>query len=305
MINQIDFVIPLHRYHYLLRTVLEAIDLFYSPRTIYIITPKKNIEKIDLFSKEWLKKNVIIIEEEHFFEKKYNLNYNDIYEIFNKTKDERAREFGWWYQQLIKLASVTQISKLSDPYVVWDSDLIPFIKWNIYPDEKSKYYKFAILQENPRSEWNNTEYDKSIYNLTGLHIDKPDIGTFVAHHFVFHHNILHHLINHIEKMNNECWIKSIINLSNNYFRFSEYHMIASFTNKYYPSFLHYHCYNDYGKYGERIREPKDFLIEMENFLQQNENLDLSNVNNISYVNFSKFVLDKYKTFPSYLQIEHI
>ena len=39
--EKIDFFIPLHRYHFMVRTVVEAIYKFYSPRTIYIITPSR------------------------------------------------------------------------------------------------------------------------------------------------------------------------------------------------------------------------------------------------------------------------
>ena len=301
MINKIDFVIPLHRYHYLVRTVLEVIEKFYFPKIIYIITPKKYVEIINTLSKNWYIKQIIVLEEETFFEKNYNLNYTNINEIFNQNKDERSREFGWWYQQLIKLGAFKQIPNLSDPYVVWDSDLIPLKKWDIYPNKESHYYKFAILQEKSRSIWNNTQYNESLYDLIGLHIDKPDIGTFVSHHFIMYHHILDDIINHIENRNNQCWIISIIKLSHKYFRFSEYNMVASFMKKNYPELLHYYSYNDYGKFGERIRDSKDFLIKMEIFIINKENGE----NGISYQDFSKFVIEKYSKFRSYLQIEHI
>jgi len=298
MVDEIDFIIPLHRYHYLVRTVLEVIEKFYSPRTIYIITPKKYIEIIDILSKSWYIKKIIVIEEEIFFEKNYNLNYNTIYGMFNQKKDERSREFGWWYQQLIKIVAFKQISNLSDPYIVWDSDLIPLKKWEIYPNKESYYYKFAILQENPKNIWNNTQYDESLYDLIGLHIEKPNIGTFVSHHFIMYHHILNDLLNYIENKNKEYWIISIMKLSHKYFRFSEYNMISSFMKKNYPILLNYHCFNDYGKFGERIRDSKDFLIEMENFIIDKEN-------GISYEDFTKFIINKYNILPSYLQIEHI
>lgn len=298
MINEIDFVIPLHRYHYLVRTVLEVIEKFYSPRTIYIITPQKYVEIINTLSKNWLVKKVIVLEEEKFFEKNYNLNYDTIYGMFNQIKDEKSREFGWWYQQLIKIVAFKQIMNLSNPYIVWDSDLIPLKKWNIYPTKESPYYKFAILQETAKNVWNNTQYDESLYDLIGLHIDKPDIGTFVSHHFIMHHHILNSIISHIENKNNECWIISIIKLSHKYFRFSEYNMISSFMKSNYPELLHYYSYNDYGKFGIRIRDSKDFLIEIENFIIDKEN-------GISYNDFSEFVKKKYSKSPSYLQIEHI
>ena len=111
--NNIDFVIPLHRYHYLLRTVLESIELFYEPRIIYIITPKIYCNYIEVISKNWLIKKIIMLSEEDFFLLNYNLHYNDIFEIFNNEFNEKSREFGWWYQQILKLSAFTQIKNLS------------------------------------------------------------------------------------------------------------------------------------------------------------------------------------------------
>jgi hypothetical protein len=58
---------------------------------------------------------------------KWCKSYNDIYNLFNRNVNENSREFGWWYQQIIKLGAFLQIPNLSDPYIVWDSDLIPLI----------------------------------------------------------------------------------------------------------------------------------------------------------------------------------
>jgi hypothetical protein len=297
-----DFVIPLHRYHYMVRTVIEAINNFYSPRNIYIITPECYCKIINTNKISWNISNIIEISEETFFTNNYKLHYDDIKRYFTKKENDKNREFGWWYQQIIKLAAFKQIPQLSDPYIVWDSDLIPLTRWEIYPTVKNNYYKFAILQENTRAEWVIEEYEKSLLFLTDLPLCDPEIGTFVPHHHIFYHNILQELINRIESKMNECWIKSIISVSNNYYRFSEYRAISSLMQIYHPDLLNYHLYEEFGKHGQRIRENSEFLHEINNYMEK-EKIDI--FFGISYVDFTNFCNEKYNKLPTYLQIEHI
>jgi phenylalanyl-tRNA synthetase alpha subunit len=65
--DECDFVIPLHRFHKLVRTTIESIGSFYNPRTIYIITPKKYVVEIEQVIENWNFKRVIVIEEDTFF----------------------------------------------------------------------------------------------------------------------------------------------------------------------------------------------------------------------------------------------
>uniref|UniRef100_A0A6C0ER40 Nucleotide-diphospho-sugar transferase domain-containing protein n=1 Tax=viral metagenome TaxID=1070528 RepID=A0A6C0ER40_9ZZZZ len=299
-----DFVIPLHRYHNMVRTTVEAIHTFYSPRNIFIITPEIYVSNIEYSSIYWLG-NVIVIPEETFFMKNYGLHKRDIENMFNNQPNHRSREFGWWYQQIIKLAGYTQISGLSDPYVVWDSDLIPLVKWSIYPHIGETQYKIAILQEKARSEWNMEQYKDSMIHLTGLTPVEPEEGTFVPHHFVLHHCVLEQLHNHIEnygtRYNNNIgmnWIHCIMELSHMFFRFSEYKMIATFMTKYFPEMLKYHKFKKYGKFGYRLRDPVPFIKEVE------ENCVIENCG-LSYEEFCRFVNQYYGHKISYLQIEHI
>ena len=306
--SNIDFVIPLHRYHNMVRTVVEAIHLFYNPRTIYIITPEIDVTEINEKSKNWMQNNVIAIKEETFFMKNYGLSRTTIENLFNQTPDEQSREFGWWYQQLIKLGANKQIEGLSDPYIVWDSDLIPLNKWEIYPTMREPHYKFAILQEKARSQWNVEQYRSSLYELTGLSLVTPNPeGTFVPHHYVLHHKVLeeiHSLIqtNNQETMQNpqnpQSWIHSIMNLSHRYYRFSEYLMISSYMMKNHSNLLQYHPFNEYGKTGFRIRDSKEFVNDVETNCKIEEN-------GLSYQEFYQYVENQYQELPSYLQIEHI
>jgi Family of unknown function (DUF6492) len=292
-----DFVIPLHRYHYMVRTVVEAIHTFYSPRVIYIVTPKRFIPTINNVSKDWIVKKIVVIPEETFFLYKYNMIYDDIKNLFNNSPNENSREFGWWYQQLIKLGAYKQIANLSDPYVVWDSDLIPLIKWNIYPQYDGEPFKNAILQKEARSQWNTDQYRNSLFDLTRLPMNDPNEGTFVTHHFVFYHDVLESLIHHIELISNKSWIHTIMDLSHKYFRFSEYRTVAAFMNYKFPYLLKYHNFNEIGKYGIRIREPTKFINELREFFGE--------LYEIKYTDFITFVNNNYQYLPTYLQIEHI
>jgi hypothetical protein len=191
-----------------------------------------------------------------------------------------------------------------DKIIFIDSDLIPIKKWEIYPTKEIPYFRFAILQEKARNEWITEQYKNSIYALTNYNICEPDNeGTFVPHHFIIYHHVLNDLIKNIETISNECWIKSIINLSYNFYRFSEYRTISSFMKINYPNLLKYHSFRDFGKYGKRIRIPTEFLKEMENFLLK---INTNIIDEISYDDFIKFVNYKYNDeIPSYIQIEHI
>ena len=293
-----DFVIPLHRYHSMVRTTVEAIGNFYNPRTIYIITPEQYSIAIKTAANIWNFKNIVVIPEESFFVRNYNLTKTTIQtDLFNNTHDTRSREFGWWYQQIIKLGAFRQIVGLSDPYIVWDSDLIPLVKWDIY---NTGNYKFALLQQSARSEWNVEQYKDSLQALTGLNMIVPEEGgTFVPHHFVFHHKVLEGIITMIEKRNGEpTWIHAIMELSYRYFRFSEYIMVATFMKTYFQELLHYYKFDEYGFSGQRIREPGIVLKK----ITENYAIDK---NGLSYEQFREFMRCNYISIPSYMQLEHI
>jgi hypothetical protein len=288
-----DFVIPLHNDNILLRSTIEGVVELYNPNNIYIILPVKYINIINNKINNWLINytNIILIDEETFFIKNYNMHINDIIKSY-KFIDEKSREFGWWYQQLIKLGAVHQIENISNPFVVWDSDLIPFDKWIL-----NENFLFAILQDKPRNEFNKSEYNRSINYLLNLDAEEPSEGTFVPHHYLFYHEIIKHYLKYIlenKKYNN--WIECIISLSQNYYRFSEYKSLTTFINKFYSDKLKYHKYDTYGKNGKRFRENKE-IIEIIKQLCNIEN------NTISYNEIKKIKL--YFNNISYLQVEHL
>ena len=298
-VDELDFIIPLCRNNMIIRVTIESIIINYNPKNIYIITNKKDSEVLEKECLQWNIYNtkLIFIDEEKYFIFNYGLTKSDIYQWYT-WKDEQSREYGWWFQQLIKLGAYKQIKNLSDPYVVWDSDLILLQKWDLY-DKCSGTYKFAILQEGAKNEFNKNEYSKSIHELIGLDAIEPPVeGTFVPHHFIMHHNVLDHLIRNIENRSrqNFNWIKSIMNLSNTYYRFSEYKCIATFMNCYYPELLSFYPFCEYGKKGLRYRDSNEIVKKLKTFCGERT---------LTYELFKHFVKDNYDDSPSYIQLEHV
>jgi hypothetical protein len=295
----IDFVIPVCNYNMIIRVTLESIIVNYQPRNIFIVTNKNDANILEKECFQWNKygTSIIFIDEEEYFITNYGLTKSNIFQWYT-WKDEQSREYGWWYQQLIKMAGHIQIKNISDPYVVWDSDLIVLDKWNLY-DKKNNVYKFAILQGEAKNEFNKSEYSKSIYELIGLHAIEPsNEGTFVPHHFIMYHKILNHLIKHIENrcQQNFNWIKKIMLLSNTYYRFSEYKCIATFMNTCYPELLLYHPFCKYGRQGIRYRESKEIIEKINKFCGKNV---------LTYELFKLFIKNNYTDKPSYFQLEHV
>jgi hypothetical protein len=294
----IDFVIPVKCNNIIIRTVIECINNFYKPRNIYIITTKNDIEEIKQNCVLWdCQNSIIFVDEDNFFVKNYGMTKNKIESLYN-IKDENSREFGWWFQQLLKMGCVHQIENISDPYIVWDSDLVSLNKWDIYPTEEEPYYKFAILQEKAKNDWNKEQYSLSIKNLIGLDALEPCSGTYVPHHFVFHHCVIKDLLKHITDDIDINWIECIMNLSLHYYRFSEYKCIATFMKKFYPHLLKCHSFEKYGKTGIRYRECNEIIKKIHSDC-------IIESGGLSYQEFIKFFKKNFTDLPSYIQIEHV
>lgn len=297
----IDFVVPLCKNNMIIRATIESIVYNYHPRNIYIITNSTDFQYLESISKKWDIKNTKIktINEEVFFVKNYGLTKHDIEQYYTFI-DAESREFGWWYQQILKLGAYKQIENLSDPYVVWDSDLIVLQKWNLF-DSNDGLYKFAILQECSKNEFNKNEYSKSIQNLIGLDSIEPPIeGTFVPHHFIMHHNVLERLVCFIEERHiSDSWIKIIVSLSKTYYRFSEYKCLATFMRQYFPELLLFYPFELYGKNGIRYRDSSNIIEKLKDFCLSERD------NNLTYDKFKEFAKNNYDIEPSYIQIEHV
>ena len=312
IMSNIDFVVPLCKNNMIFRTTIESIVYNYHPINIYIITNSRDSICLETITKNWNIGNTIIttINEDIFFVKNYGLTKHDIEQYYTFI-DTESREFGWWYQQILKLGAYKQIENLSDPYVVWDSDLIVLQKWDLF-DSSDCVHKFAILQECSKNEFNKNEYSKSIQCLIGLDSIEPPIeGTFVPHHFIMYHNVLESLISFIEERyvantntkttKVDSWIKIIISLSKNCYRFSEYKCLATFMQKHFPELLVFYPFNLYGKNGIRYRDSINIIEKIKAICD----MDMCSNKFLSYDKFKEFVQINYDFEPSYIQIEHV
>ena len=305
----LDFIIPLCNANLIIQITIESIVMNYKPRTIYIISNLNDIIILENTYTKWhiFDTKIVFLDEEVFFLDNYGLKKADINRWYY-WKDDKSREFGWWYQQLLKLGACKQIKNLSDPYIVWDSDLIVLKKWDLY-DKINNIYKFAILQENPKNEFNRIEYFNSIYDLTGYDAIVPENnGTFVPHHFVINHCVINSMLSFIEKkhIGNDNWLMSIMLLSKTYYRFSEYMCIASFMKNCYPELLHFYSFNEYGAYGIRYRESDEIMQKLIKFCKKNNNTILSNEKlNVTYDTFVLFIKSIFHESPTYIQLEHV
>ena len=307
-----DFVIPLHKNNCIFRTVIEGIVTHYSPNTIYVITLESEIPALEKDSAHWVLRSsrIVYIPEETFFVSNYGLHKTDIQLLYNSAEEnaEYTREFGWWFQQLLKLGAARQIRGLSTPYIVWDSDLICIDPWELGSEQND--YSFAILQESAKNVWNCDQYAAAISDLTGLTVAEPEVGTFVPHHFAMHIPIVNAMLDHIVR---HCfsgfsehtttpsseWITGIMRLSHTRYRFSEYKCLATFMQNYYPDDLRYHSYDQFGARGVRHRDSTNILSDiMEECIIVN--------GGFLYQDFVEcFVPIHMHRLPSYIQIEHL
>ena len=120
---EMDFIVPLKQIGLITRTVLEAIELYYKPRRIFVVTSNRE-EKIlhELLIKWKMIGRVFFISEEYFFQRNFNLSIEDLISEYDPRRVGDQREPGWWIQQLIKMGASTQIPDISTYYVVWDGN---------------------------------------------------------------------------------------------------------------------------------------------------------------------------------------
>lgn len=308
--NNMDFVIPIKQMGLFTRSVLEGIHLFYHPRRIIVITRKYDIPILESESLHWKTKNIEIMDENLFFIKKFALTMEQMREEYQKTGHKKHREFGWWYQQMIKLGASTQIQNISEHYVVWDGDLIPLKKWDLSilnTHDGSVDYHIAILQNEARNDFNKQEYEKCIQHLLGFHSFSPlKEGTFVSHHMVFKVEYVKEMIEFILHKNEivKSWPLYFISLSHKYYRFSEYMLYTSFMMHFHKNRFFYHPYEKYGKSGIRFREPEDIIQQISESYSSSQ--QQSEKKDFTYEEISNFFHTNSKhELPSYVQFEHV
>lgn len=274
MSDRLDFVIPLEKPSIIFDAVVQALDRLHSPRRIIVVTDLDRVEARDhgvgtpveyvdekrFFGDGDLSRTAM----ERFFDDAIRRNPLDPAQFRNHAK------FGWWYQQLLKLGAGTVIDGLSDYYVVWDADLVPFVKWATYATDGATgegYACTAVLQEQPNSEFYRDQYALSIRDLVGMDPlfpvegDHPvreasaeySVGTFVTHHMVLRRPYVRELLDLVVDVaagdrtatpkapHDALWQYVILRQSSRSLFFSEYQTYQTYCltrakadNRYYP-----------------------------------------------------------------------
>jgi len=298
MTHSIDFVVPIKKMGAFTVAVLEGIFTLYEPNRVIIVTNKDEITRIrQVLLYKSHSDRVHFIDEEYFFWQTFGVTMDSLQKVYNQScsiNDEKHREFGWWYQQLIKLGVSSQIPDISDTFVVWDGDLIPLEKWDLIVQGKPH---IAILQSHSKNEFNQQEYSRSVKYLLGFDMYKPTetAGTFVTHHMVFQKKYVEEMLQHIMTNNIVPWPLFFMSLPHRFYRISEYLLYTSYMIRFHPDAFGYYPYHLYGKSGIRFRDTKQITNDIQKHVKGN-NIYFTYQNIVDYFSGAK---------TSYVQFEHV
>jgi hypothetical protein len=268
LLRGIDFVLPLKAEGVCLRAVVEQIYKFYNPRRIIFISRPEVLDALSRIIQFWdisepQRWAILFVNELTVFDSQLGTeSYNKLRAVYKKSAIDistnshalKQREFGWWYQQLIKLGIKSVVPDISKHYVVWDCDLISFRRWSLFTTLQSGEVvpTVAILQNHgkPGAFELYCETLKKSLNI------EPLIpfggGTFITHHMVFDcETVDRFLVQLSTSYRGLHWSVAIMTISNTALRWSEYLCYASFAIK--LKALNFHPYKEFGQNGERWR----------------------------------------------------
>ena len=97
-------------------------------------------------NKEWSlpRGKVSFVDEESYFQKTLGFSREDFKKAWKGTNS--PRDFGWWWQQLLKLGVGQCIEDISENFCVWDADLIVLDAWPLADSSHTQCY-VAPLQD--------------------------------------------------------------------------------------------------------------------------------------------------------------
>lgn len=300
-----DFVIPLYRVRWNTRGVLEGITTHYQPRSIHVIAPATQVDKLKQESQDWQTSTLYLHEEETFFNGE-NLSKEKI--CAELDLGQSLYTPGWFYQQLLKLGAYEGIADLSEWYVVWDSDLLPVDTWSlINQEEQGVQHSFALLQHNG---WGNnsivSKWENWISSVLGVEALTNQEGTFIPHHMWFKQE---HLRSFARKVNQyyqseDHWLLLMMRSANEFGTFSEYWSYVSWVGTQAPSDLSFYPYESYGKTTERFFDDGTGLFSTA-LRQQMELSEFKGDFYPAYIDIESFIKTEYGTdaLPSSLSFE--
>lgn len=253
-INTFDMVIPLYTTRWNTRAVLEGLTTHYAPRSIHIITPETEADRLRQRLQTWNVVPTYVHEEEYFFQGKTNLLKDAI--CAELDLGESLYTPGWFYQQLLKLGASDGIETLSEWYVVWDSDLLPGATWPLIQEtDCGVRHTFALLQHN---QYGNPKivstWDQWIRTVLGVEPLTDQDGTFIPHHMWFNQSHLESFKQRLAEYyrSDESWLVLMMRSANDFGTFSEYWSYVSWVTSKAPEDVAFHPYDTYGVTTERF-----------------------------------------------------
>lgn len=273
-VPHLDFAMPMKSVGMITRAVVEGIHKHYAPRRLYVICEQSEAAIISKVSMEW---NipcdfVVCVDEEQFFVKSFNMRKEDFLPFYDHGRDRSlTREFGWWWQQLLKLGCASCIENISEDFIVWDSDLVVIEPWPLeLTGLCGPVHYAAVLQESARSSFNRLEYEGSVRHVLGLDAAYPQPkGTYVSHHMPMNRVRGAELVALMDARlpGNLPWPAKLLQTSTLYYRMSEYMLYSTFEmarqKAGQPAKWSVHAFESYGARGFRHREPKAFMDSLQ------------------------------------------
>ncbi|CAJ1327163.1 unnamed protein product [Effrenium voratum] len=301
-VPSMDFVIPLKTMGPFTRTVLEAIHSHYAPRQIFIVCKQDTREAVSQAMVNWglPRGKISFVDEDSFFQRAMGFSREDLKRSWTSTG---PRDFGWWWQQLLKLGAGSCIENISENFCVWDADLIVLEPWPLMGVDGQCYV--APLQEAYLSDRHQEAYESNARHVLKMDPTNPSKGgTWIAHHMVFNKTILLEMLSVIESNleGPEPWPLKILQTAETFERMSEYVIYGTYASS---RILKAHSYQRYGSQGLRLYGKEEAVAkgrDCNEFLMQRLNSDGKPITGYSYQRVAAEVCSMSLT---HLQMEHV
>ena len=264
-VPSMDFVVPLKAVGAFTRTVLEGINQHYAPRKIHIICMEDTRETMKQVMADWSLPSgkINFVDEESYFQ---TMGFTRE-ELKMSWSNTGPRDFGWWWQQLLKFGAHECIEDISENFCVWDADLVVLEPW---PLLKKGWHGVqgcvAPLQEKFLSKGHQEAYESSTRHILGMEPTMPgSVGTWIAHHMVFNRRVLAEMLQHIEQRLESNgvevawrrrWPAKLLETSQQFERLSEYVIYGTYASQV-PGALVAHHFDVFGRRGLRLYGAKE------------------------------------------------
>lgn len=140
-------------------------------------------------------------------------------EIKKRLPARIANQFGWYLQQLIKIAAVKDCNP-NDTVLIWDADTIPLRPLTFIDEQGRLEYYRGLEYHHP--------YFETVMRL--LHLSKKVRFSFIAQCFVAKASWIHEFCQELETRHKKNWVKALLDAINfeESNSFSEYETLGTF-----------------------------------------------------------------------------